>query len=104
MRISLTKLGGVVGVPRRPIVVDTDDLPRAADAELRRLVEEANVLSLPEDIGGRGEVDRTAYTIEVEDGARRKTVCFDYACAGEPLRNVVAALKRAAADRKTRTP
>ncbi len=75
MRVSLVRSGGVAGM-RRAAALDTDLLDPVRAAELRRLVEAADLATLSEPTI-RTAADRFRYTLTIEDGARLESLTFD---------------------------
>ncbi|MFJ5774265.1 protealysin inhibitor emfourin [Streptomyces sp. NPDC093094] len=72
MKVTLAEHGGqaaAVNLGLPPRVLDSDDLPEAAAAELARLVAEASAEAGEEQGPGRAR-DAMSYTITVEDGGR----------------------------------
>ncbi len=69
MKVTLAEHGGLAaGVRRLPRVVEADALPKAAAAELTRLVADAKAASgVQQDGPGRAR-DAMSYTITIEDG------------------------------------
>src|SRR5512138_3005106 len=78
MRVELQTDGGIAYFPglSKPVVVNSDDLPKAQASQLRQLIDDAHFFELPTAPRARpkGAADMRSYTITVEDGKRRSTV------------------------------
>ncbi len=78
MRIQLQMEGGIAYFPglSKPITLDSDELPKQASDELKRLVNAAHFFDLPTVIGPprRGAADYRQYTITIEDDGKQHTV------------------------------
>ncbi|KJY21665.1 MULTISPECIES: protealysin inhibitor emfourin [Streptomyces] len=71
MRVTLESYGGLAAAAnlrRRPNVLNTDDLPESAAAELARLV--AAAVAMPEEEPDGRARDAMSYVITVDDGGR----------------------------------
>ncbi|KOV13759.1 hypothetical protein ADK90_36670 [Streptomyces sp. XY413] len=70
MRVTLESYGGLAAanLRRRPNVLNTDDLPESAAAELARLV--AAAVAMPEEEPDGRARDAMSYVITVDDGGR----------------------------------
>ena len=93
MRIRLVREGGFAGISRAA-VVDTETLePRRAN-ELHRLVEAADLASLPKAPGKSEGRDRFRYFLTVDDGPASREARFSEEDAPEPLRALLEAIRR----------
>jgi hypothetical protein len=70
--------GGIAYFPglSKPVMIDSNELPKEEAAELKRLVDAARFFDLPTVAGAppRGAADYHQYTVTVEDSGRRHTV------------------------------
>jgi len=93
MRLTLFKSGGVAGLVRKPIVVDTEAIPVDERRRLDDLLAQARAAKTKEAI--RPTPDAFGYELVVEaDGGETESFAFDLATAGEPLHDLVTALRR----------
>jgi len=93
VRIRLVREGGFAGISRAA-VVDTATLDPLRANELHRLVEAADLTSLqkaPRKPEGR---DRFHYHLTVDDGPASREARFSEEEAPEPLRALLAAIRR----------
>ncbi len=78
MRIELHTEGGIAYFPglNKPVVVESDDLPKAQAIQLQQLLVSTCFFELPAALRSlpKGAADMRRYTITVEDGRRRRTV------------------------------
>jgi len=78
MRVELQTEGGMAYFPglSKPVVVESDDLPKVQSAQLQQLIDATRFFELP--VASRsipkGAADMRRYTITVVDGRRRRTV------------------------------
>ena len=93
MRIRLVREGGFAGISRAA-VVDTEKLEPHRAKELHRLVEEADLASLPKASGKSQGRDRFRYHLTVDDGRASREAHFSEEEAPEPLRALLAAIRR----------
>ena len=93
MRIRLVREGGFAGVSRAAIV-DTETLDPHRAKELHRLVEAANLASLPKAPGKPQGRDRFRYHLMVDDGPASREARFSEEDAPEPLRALLEAIRR----------
>jgi hypothetical protein len=76
IRVSVVRVGGVAGA-RRTASLDTETLDGERAAQLRRLVEEANIAHVSEPtIRSTRERDRFHFTITVQRGAFQHSLTF----------------------------
>jgi hypothetical protein len=93
VRIRLVREGGFAGISRAA-VVDTETLDPHRAKELHRLVEAADLASLPaakRDPAGR---DRFRYLLTVDDGQGSRQARFSEEDAPETLRALIEAIRR----------
>jgi hypothetical protein len=93
VRIRLVREGGLAGISRAA-VVDTETLEPHRAKELHRLVEAADLASLPNAAGQSQGRDRFRYHLTVEDGPASREARFSEEDAPEPLRALLAAIRR----------
>jgi len=76
IRVSVVRVGGVGGA-RRTASLDTETLDERRAAELRRLVEAANIAHVSEPtIRSTREKDRFHFTLTVQHGAFQHSLTF----------------------------
>jgi hypothetical protein len=76
IRVSVVRVGGVAGA-KRTASLDTETLDEARAAELRRLVDEANIAHVSEPtIRSTREKDRFHFTLTVQHGAFQHSLTF----------------------------
>ncbi len=74
MRISIERSGGIAGITVRTTIDEKDLTPDEA-LKLRRLVEQADFLNLPQKITPRSaRPDRFQYELSLEESGKRHTV------------------------------
>jgi hypothetical protein len=73
MRIIFERSGGIMGL-KSSLTINLDELPVDQAETLRRLLEEANFFTLPENPPTRPNPDGFQYTLTVETGTARHTV------------------------------
>ena len=95
MRIRLVREGGFAGISRAA-VVDTETLEPHRARELHRLVEAADLASLPKAPGKSEGRDRFRYHLTVDDGPASREARFSEEDAPEPLRALLEAVRREA--------
>jgi len=93
VRIRLVREGGFAGISRAA-VVDTETLDPHRAKELHRLVEAADLPSLPRAPGKSEERDRFRYHLTVDDGTASREARFAEEDAPEPLRALLEAIQR----------
>ena len=93
MRIRLVREGGLAGISR-PAVVDTETLDPPRAEELCRLVEAADLASLPYAPGNPAGRDRFRYHLTVDDGKASRDARFSEEDAPETLRALIEAIRR----------
>jgi hypothetical protein len=95
MKLVLTRAGGVAGIRKPPLELDTQTLAAPDRQRLHDLVDAA---SLAEQPAGRGDAhpDELGYELSVtHDDGRSQTVEFSHAGASPELRALVAELRAA---------
>jgi hypothetical protein len=99
VRFSLARFGGVAALDRPPLVVETAALPAGHAARLQALTERACFFELPADLGPSHPVpDALGYQLSVTgDDGRAHCVSFGAGAAPEALRELLAAIRAAAA-------
>jgi hypothetical protein len=90
LRIS----GGVAGIARRAIKVDTSVLDSARAREIEALAERARVFERGAALEQAVAPDELGYELRVEDGGRHARIEFGYRWADESLRTLIQALRR----------
>jgi hypothetical protein len=93
VRIRLVREGGFAGISRAAIV-DTETLDARRAKELHRLVEAADLASLPKAPGKSEGRDRFRYHLTVDDGVASREARFSEEEAPEPLLALLAAIRR----------
>ena len=93
MRIRLVREGGLAGISRAA-VVDTETLDARRANELHRLVEAADLPSLPQASRSPRGRDRFRYHLTVDDGKASREARFSEEDAPETLRALVEAIRR----------
>jgi hypothetical protein len=93
VRIRLVREGGLAGISRAA-VVDTEMLDPHRAKELHRLVEAANLASLPKTPAKSRGRDRFRYHLTVDDGPASREARFSEEEAPEPLLALLAAIRR----------
>ena len=93
MRIRLVREGGFAGISRAA-VVDTETLEPHRAKELHRLVEAADLTSLPKGPAKSEGRDRFRYHLTVDDGPGIREARFSEEDAPEPLRALLKAIRR----------
>jgi hypothetical protein len=94
VRIRLVREGGFAGISRAA-VVDTETLEPHRANELHRLVEAADLPSLPKSPGKSEGRDRFHYHLTVDDGPSCHEARFSEEEAPGPLRALLEAIRRA---------
>ena len=96
IRIHFERSGGIGGM-LVTVDLDTADLPDETKGEILNLVERAGLFELPAAIGGSGGgADRFHYTLNVEDGERRRIVTVEETDVPESLMPLLRLLTRLA--------
>jgi hypothetical protein len=76
IRVSVVRVGGVAGA-RRTASLDTETLDEERAAQLRRLVEQANIAHVSEPtLRATREKDRFHFTLTVQHGAFQHSLTF----------------------------
>jgi len=92
VRIRLVREGGFAGISR-PAVVDTETLDSRRARELHRLVEAADLASVPAPRPSPAR-DRFCYVLTVEDGKGSRESRFSEEDAPESVRALLEAIRR----------
>lgn len=87
-------MGGVAGMARRPLRVDTAAVDSARATELLALAERARVFERPSSLGRADVADEMGYELVVTEGDRHASVEFGFKDADEPLKALVQALRQ----------
>ena len=96
MKLVLDRSGGVAGLRRPPLEVDTATLPAGARAELLAKVEAAQLPALPAVLGAAAP-DQLGYTLSVTgDDGQRHVIELAIDAAPPALRELISALRRIA--------
>jgi hypothetical protein len=95
VRIRLVREGGFAGISRAA-VVDTETLDPHRARELHRLIEAADLASLPRPSRAPEGRDRFRYLLTVDDGQRSREARFSEENAPETLRALLEAIRREA--------
>jgi hypothetical protein len=99
MKLVLDRSGGVAGLRKPPLAVDTATLAAADRERLLALVEAAHLAALPDVIGGDAP-DQLGYTLSVTgDDGHARTIELTLDAAPPALRALVTELRRLAAAR-----
>jgi hypothetical protein len=94
MKLALTRAGGVAGIRRPPLTLDTHALAAPARQRLHDLVAAAKLHEPPG--GAEPRPDELGYELAVtHDDGQRHTVEFSHASASPELRALVAELQAA---------
>jgi hypothetical protein len=94
MKISLVRTGGVGGI-RRQITLDTSELPKKEEKQLRNMIATASFYELPEKIRStESGADRFCYQIGVEEGDSCKSVWVEETAVPESLLPLLGYLMR----------
>lgn len=87
-------MGGVAGMARRPLRVDTQAVDSGRAEELLALAERARVFERSSSLGRAEQADEMGYELVVTEGDRQASLEFGYKDADEPLRALIQALRR----------
>lgn len=105
MRIDFRVDGGLAAFPglAKPLTLHCDALPAPENAHLRDLVRRADFFALPQHDPQPAAPDARAYTIEIDDGTRCRTITVREPIADLALRDLVTELRgKALATRRAR--
>jgi hypothetical protein len=95
MKLVLTRAGGVAGLCKPPLELDTQQLAAPARQRMHDLVEAAKLPELPASLG-EANPDELGYGLSVtDDDGREYCVEFSHASAPPALRALVAELRAA---------
>jgi hypothetical protein len=91
MRLALSVDGGLGSFPglRRPVTVDSARLPPAQAARLCALVDAADFFDVRVPAPAVPAPDARTYTVEIEEGPRRRTLSLTEPIADAALRDLV---------------
>ena len=95
MRIIFNRSGGIMGL-KTSLTVNLNDLPSDQAETLRKLVEEANFFTLPENPPNRPHPDGFQYTITVETKTVKHTVHTSDTAAPQELQPLLQELSQRA--------
>jgi hypothetical protein len=101
MRLTLSRSGGIAGMVRRALDIDTSALPAADASRIRQLVASSRFFQLPADLDAAGtSPDAFGYELTVvdDDGAEH-AVSFAMNGAPAALRDLVTAIRGLPRDR-----
>ena len=95
MRIAFSVDGGLASLPglRRPVTLECDRLPAERSARLKALVEQARFFSAAPPPASATARDVRTYTVEVNDGARCRTLTLTEPIADAALLALVEELR-----------
>ena len=90
MRIAFSMDGGIASFPalRRPVTFQCEALGQERSARLKALVEDARFFTAAPTPPGPG-ADRRSYTVEIDDGARCRTLTLEEPIHDPALRALV---------------
>jgi len=104
MKLVLERGGGVAGLRKPPLAVDTAALPVGDRDRMVALVEAAELATLPRVIGDAAN-DQLGYTLSVTgDDGQAHTIDLVISAAPPALRELISELRRVAAPPSARTP
>jgi hypothetical protein len=95
MRIHFQQSGGVAGLRRPPVTVDTDSLPPHEAGEWTGLVAAADVFNLPPSSPAGPGADRSQYQVSVETEGRQHTITVFDGAIPAALRPLIDRLRQA---------
>jgi hypothetical protein len=100
MKIELSVEGGFARLPglAKPVTIDSATLPRGRGAALATLVAKARFFDAAPPPPPAGARDARAYTIAIDDGARRRALCIAEPIADASMRELVDAIVACAGD------
>lgn len=93
MKLVLTRGGGLAGLRKPPLELDTQALPAADAAHVQALVDAAGLGAQPRRLGA-DHPDQLGYTLEVTRDGRTDAIDFTLDAAPPPLRALVDALRK----------
>jgi hypothetical protein len=97
MKLVLERSGGVAGLRKPPLELDTAKLPAADRDRLHALVEAAQLATLPPTLGAAAP-DQLGYALSVTaDDGRTHTIELSLAAAPQALRALISELRRVTA-------
>jgi hypothetical protein len=96
MKLVLTRSGGVAGLRKAPLEIETADLPAAARDRLRALVDAAHLATPPPE-PAPGSADQLGYSLTVtDDDGTARTVELGLPAASPELGALIAEIRRLA--------
>ena len=95
MRIIFERSGGIMGL-KSNLTIDLDELPVDQAETLRRLLDEANFFTLPENPPTRPNPDGFQYTLTVETETAKHTIRTNDTTAPDELRPLLQELSQRA--------
>jgi hypothetical protein len=100
MKIELSVDGGFARLPglAKPVTIDSATLPAARRAKLASLVARARFFDAAAPAPPAAARDARAYTIAIDDGARRRALCVAEPIADPSMRDLVDAIVACADD------
>lgn len=100
MKIELSVDGGFARLPglAKPVTIDSSTLPAARRVALATLVARARFFDAPPPPAPAAARDARAYTIAIDDGARRRALCVAEPIADPSMRELVDAIVACAGD------
>lgn len=94
MKISVQKVGGLLGVPRPSAQLDTGRLSAEERQQLQERLESAGFWDLPAELPAPAATrDAQGTVLHVEDGARSHAVGFELATAPDALKALVSLVR-----------
>lgn len=95
MRVRFSIDGGIAAFPglRKPVTIDCAGLLPAQVEHIRELMHRADFFVRKDEVPASAAPDARAYTIDIDDGERRRTLKVAEPIADAPLRDLVAALR-----------
>ena len=90
MRIAFSMDGGIASFPalRRPVTFECDALTPERSARIRALVDDARFFTAAPRPPGPG-ADRRTYTVEIDDGARCRTLTVEEPVGDAAMRALI---------------
>jgi hypothetical protein len=104
MRIEFQQSGGVAGIRRPAVTIDTASLPPEEAGKWHELVTAADFFNLPAASSAGAARDAFSYRITVEADGRRHTIQTHDAAASPSLRLFIDRLRRAGSATPGRSP
>lgn len=94
MKIHVSVDGGLARLPglAKPVTIDSDALPPARGRKLASLVARARFFDAAPPAPSPAARDTRAYSIAIDDGARRRALCLAEPIADPSMRDLVEAI------------